>query len=60
MTNTNKPNIEKIGKEMIEYCGGLPLAITVLAGLLATKQTLDEWEDVLQHIKSYIFKEDDL
>ena len=45
---------------MIEYCGGLPLAITVLGGLLATKQTLDEWEDVLQHIKSYIFKEDDL
>ena len=45
---------------MIEYCGGLPLAITVLGGLLATKQTLDKWEDVLQHIKSYIFKEDDL
>ncbi|XP_050262435.1 putative disease resistance protein At1g50180 isoform X3 [Quercus robur] len=60
VTNTNKPNIEKIGKEMIEYCGGLPLAITVLGGLLATKQTLDEWEDVLKHIKSYIFKEDDL
>ena len=47
VTNTNKPNIEKIGKEMIEYCGGLPLAITVLGGLLATKQTLDEWGDVL-------------
>ena len=60
VTNPNKPNIEKIGKEMIEYCGGLPLAIIVLGGLLATKQTLDEWEDVLQHIKSYIFKEDDL
>ncbi|XP_030943212.1 putative disease resistance protein At1g50180 [Quercus lobata] len=60
VTNTNKPDIEKIGKEMIEYCGGLPLAITVLGGLLATKQTLDEWEDVLKHIKSYIFKEDDL
>ena len=60
VTNTNKPNIEKMGKEMIEYCGGLLLAITILGGLLATKQTLDEWEDVLQHIKSYIFKEDDL
>nr|POE52554.1 putative disease resistance rpp8-like protein 2 [Quercus suber] len=60
VTNVNKPNIEKLGKEMIEYCGGLPLAITVLGGLLAAKQTQDEWEDVLQHIKSYILKEDDL
>ena len=45
---------------MIEYCGGLPLAITVLGGLLASKQTQDEWEDVLKHIKSYILKEDGL
>ena len=60
MTNANKPNIEKLGKEMIEYCGGLPLAITVFGDLLAAKQTLDEWEDVLKHIKSYIFKEDNL
>ena len=60
VANTNKPNIEKLGKEMIEYCGGSPLAITVLGGLLAAKQTSNEWEDVLKHIKSYIFKEDDL
>nr|POE79094.1 putative disease resistance protein [Quercus suber] len=58
VTNANKPNIEKLGKEMVEYCGGLPLAITVLGGALAAKQTQDEWEDVLKHIKSYIFKED--
>ena len=43
---------------MIEYCGGLPLAITVLGGLLVTKQTQDEWEDVLKHIKSYILEKD--
>ena len=60
MTNVNKHNIEKLGKEMIEYCGGLPLAITILGGLLASKQTQDEWEDVLKHIKSYILKEDGL
>ncbi|KAK7840011.1 putative disease resistance rpp8-like protein 2 [Quercus suber] len=42
VTNANKPNIEKLGKEMIEYCGGLPLAITVLGGLLVSKQTQDE------------------
>ena len=60
MTNANKPNIEKLGKENFNYCGGLPLAIIVLGGFLAAKQTQDEWEDVLKHIKSYIFKEDDL
>ena len=58
VTNINKPNIEKLGKEMIEYCGGLPLAITVLGGILVAKQTQDKWEDVLKHIKSYILKED--
>nr|POF21785.1 putative disease resistance protein [Quercus suber] len=49
-----KPYMEKFGKEMIGYCGGLPLAITVLGGLLAAKQTQEEWEDVLRHIKSYL------
>ena len=52
--------MEKLGKEMIEYCGGLPLAITVLGGHLATKQTRDEWEDVLTHVKSYLYEEQDL
>ncbi|KAK7839992.1 putative disease resistance protein rdl6 [Quercus suber] len=42
VTNANKPNIEKLGKEMVEYCGGLPLAITVLGGALAAKQTQDD------------------
>ncbi|KAM3743152.1 hypothetical protein ACB098_07G123000 [Castanea mollissima] len=49
-----KTYMEKFGKEMIGYCGGLPLAITVLGGLLAAKQTLEEWEDVLRHTKSYL------
>ncbi|KAK7854838.1 putative disease resistance protein [Quercus suber] len=35
-------NIESLGEKMIKYCGGLPLAITILGGLLATKQRQDE------------------
>ena len=55
-----KTYMEKFGKEMIGYCGGLPLAITVLGGLLAAKQTQEEWEDVLRHIKSYLHVEQNL
>jgi hypothetical protein len=39
---------------MLKYCGGLPLAITVLGGLLAAKHTREEWEDVHRHVKSYL------
>ena len=52
-----KTYMEEFGKEMIGYCGGLPLAITILGGLLATKQTREEWEDVLRHVKSYLYEE---
>ena len=52
--------MKKLGKEMIEYFGGLPLAITVLGGLLATKQTREGWEDVHKHVKSYLHGEQNL
>ncbi|KAM3695501.1 hypothetical protein ACJW31_07G136800 [Castanea mollissima] len=55
-----KTYMKKLGKEMIENCGGLPLAITVLGGLLATKQTLKGWEDVHQHVRSYLHGEQNL
>ena len=55
-----KTYMKKLGEEMIEYCGGLPLAITVLGGLLATKQTQEEWEDVHKHVKSYLHEEQNL
>ncbi|KAE8671947.1 Disease resistance protein RPP8 [Hibiscus syriacus] len=41
---------EKLGREMVEKCGGLPLAIVVLGGLLATKQTQGQWEMVHRNI----------
>ncbi|KAM7466523.1 hypothetical protein LguiB_014085 [Lonicera macranthoides] len=39
---------------MARHCGGLPLAVIVLGGLLITKQNLREWEKVHRSIKSYI------
>uniref|UniRef100_A0A2C9V4N4 NB-ARC domain-containing protein n=1 Tax=Manihot esculenta TaxID=3983 RepID=A0A2C9V4N4_MANES len=43
---------ESLGREMVKKCGGLPLAIVVLGGLLATKKTLKEWEVVRSNINA--------
>ncbi|CAL5434949.1 unnamed protein product [Camellia sinensis] len=40
----------ELGKEMVKHCGGVPLAIVVLGGLLATKYTLEDWEKVSENI----------
>ncbi|CBI25487.3 unnamed protein product, partial [Vitis vinifera] len=47
-------NRELLGKEMAKYCGGLPLAVVVLGGLLATKHHTYEWERIHKHTKSYL------
>ncbi|XP_060967051.1 probable disease resistance RPP8-like protein 2 [Cannabis sativa] len=47
---------KKLAGEMLEYCGGLPLAITVLGGLLSRKPTADEWETLHKNIKTCIRK----
>lgn len=37
---------EEIGTKMVRKCGGLPLAILILGGILVTKPSLIEWEKV--------------
>ncbi|CAL5377207.1 unnamed protein product [Camellia sinensis] len=46
----------KLGKAMVEHCGGVPLAIVVLGGLLATKCTLNDWKEVSENISSELGK----
>ncbi|CDP12429.1 unnamed protein product [Coffea canephora] len=42
------PDLEEVGREIARRCGGLPLAITVIGGLLLTEKRLkSEWEKVL-------------
>ncbi|KAG2725843.1 hypothetical protein I3760_01G085000 [Carya illinoinensis] len=57
---TIKENMNILGRKMVRYCKGLPLAITVLGGILATKQTLEEWNQVHRNVKSYIHQQDGL
>ncbi|KAK8527818.1 hypothetical protein V6N12_055017 [Hibiscus sabdariffa] len=49
--NTIDARMERLGKEMIRHCAGLPLAIIVLGGVLATKNTVYEWQMVLDNLK---------
>lgn len=51
------PELEKVGKRMLQHCKGLPIAIVALGGILATKEkTVKEWEEVEKHIDSYLTK----
>ncbi|XP_057781291.1 putative disease resistance protein At1g50180 [Salvia miltiorrhiza] len=43
-------NFEKIGKEMVQKCGYLPLAISLLGGVLRKKNSMMEWELVKEII----------
>ncbi|GMI66225.1 hypothetical protein HRI_000291800 [Hibiscus trionum] len=47
-------DMENLGREMVGSCAGLPLAIIVLGGLLATKETPYEWDMVHKNIKSHL------
>ncbi|OIT21578.1 PREDICTED: putative late blight resistance protein homolog R1B-12 [Nicotiana attenuata] len=45
------PELEEIGKKIVEKCQGLPLTISVIAGHLSkTARTLESWKDVAQSL----------
>ncbi|CDY24492.1 BnaA01g21960D [Brassica napus] len=46
--------MEKMGKQMIKHCGGLPLAVKLLGGLLASQYTLHQWKRIYENIRSHI------
>ncbi|XWS10985.1 hypothetical protein CRYUN_Cryun38cG0045000 [Craigia yunnanensis] len=46
--------MEELGKDMVKHCAGLPMAITVLGGILATKYSSNEWQIVNENVKSYL------
>ncbi|XP_013644168.2 probable disease resistance RPP8-like protein 2 [Brassica napus] len=52
--------LEAMGKKMVKYCGGLPLAVKVLGGLLANKKyTVEDWKRVYDNIQTQIIRSDD-
>ncbi|XP_019181791.1 PREDICTED: putative late blight resistance protein homolog R1C-3 [Ipomoea nil] len=48
---TLSPEFERIGREIVNKCKGLPLAINVVAGLLSNpKQDLNEWKQIAKNV----------
>ncbi|CDP19561.1 unnamed protein product [Coffea canephora] len=48
-------DLEKVGREIVRRCAGLPLAITVVGGLLLGKKELkSEWEKVLNNFSTHL------
>ncbi|PQM40677.1 disease resistance protein RPP8-like [Prunus yedoensis var. nudiflora] len=53
-------DLEKLGREMMVKCGGLPLAVIVLGGLLSMKRkTVVEWRRVLENIDWHLIHAQD-
>ncbi|KAI3450840.1 hypothetical protein Pfo_007505 [Paulownia fortunei] len=55
------PNsLERIGKKIASNCGGLPLAIQVIGGLLSkAKRTKEFWEHVANDVSSVLAEKDE-
>ncbi|XP_021275163.1 putative disease resistance protein At1g50180 [Herrania umbratica] len=54
------PELKKLGRDMIVRCGGLPLAVVVLGGLLSRKiKSTEEWHRVLRNITWHLTKGQD-
>ncbi|XLT49882.1 hypothetical protein HN873_042486 [Arachis hypogaea] len=52
-------DIEHLGKLMVKSCGGLPLSIVVLGGLLANKgKSYKEWSKVVGHVNWYLTQDE--
>ncbi|KAL9165240.1 hypothetical protein ABFS82_06G158500 [Erythranthe guttata] len=51
--------LEDIGRQMVQKCGYLPLAITVLGGILRKKQTTSEWQRVSEDVDLYLKRGDE-
>ncbi|CAL5430485.1 unnamed protein product [Camellia sinensis] len=50
--------LEDLGKKIAEECGGLPLAIVVIAGLLIKKEKTSKWwEKVAESVSSYVARD---
>ncbi|XP_011084848.1 putative late blight resistance protein homolog R1A-3 [Sesamum indicum] len=54
------PELERIGRNIAQSCGGLPLAIAVVAGILAkVDRTPYHWEKIVENISAAVASNDE-
>ncbi|XVF77535.1 hypothetical protein PTKIN_Ptkin14bG0052600 [Pterospermum kingtungense] len=46
-TREESEKLEDIGRQFVERCKGLPLAVKTLGGLLRSKETKEQWQSIL-------------
>ncbi|PIN02665.1 Apoptotic ATPase [Handroanthus impetiginosus] len=51
---TNLAQLKDIGEKVVQKCGRLPLAISVIGGILRHKKTWSEWENVSNNVDAYL------
>ncbi|GKB88979.1 disease resistance protein-like protein isoform X1, partial [Tanacetum coccineum] len=47
------PNLHQVARDIVEECGGLPLAIVTIARALESENDKSMWDDALQRLRSY-------
>ncbi|XP_058112023.1 probable disease resistance protein At1g58602 [Magnolia sinica] len=54
------PNLEELGGKIVAKCGGLPLAIAVIGGVLSRKEkSVNEWYKVLTSLEWHLHESED-
>ncbi|KAG8633417.1 hypothetical protein MANES_18G102767v8 [Manihot esculenta] len=54
--NSSPPHLEAVSRHIVQRCGGLPLAISAISGILAMKDwsRIDEWEKLARNLGAEI------
>ncbi|XP_075476591.1 putative disease resistance protein At1g58400 isoform X2 [Primulina tabacum] len=53
-SEANSKHFKAIGRELVRKCGCLPLAVSVIGGILRGKLYLGDWKKVLENIDSHL------
>ncbi|XP_073308188.1 putative disease resistance protein At1g50180 [Primulina huaijiensis] len=53
-SEANSKQFEAIGRELVRKCGCLPLAVSVIGGILRGQQNLGDWNKVLKNMDSHL------